>query len=622
MSFFRILLATLASLLLYSNGVEAAPPTVTSLAPNFGYTPGGNVVTITGTNFLTTTAVHFGTTAAGFVVTSATTIDAVAPAHVAGQVNVFVTNTDGISTVGAGSVYTYNTVGNWFAYVTAQISNNVTPIDLQTDTAQSPIVASTASGPFGTPFAIAITPDAKFAYFVNNANTVGNVVRIDLTSNRADLAIPLTPALTSQPFDIAITPDGLRAVVVQRVTNTVSIISLITNSVIGAPIAVGSSPEGVAITPDGTKAYIINALGNSVSILSLVSNTVTGTILGFNVPVDIAITPDGTKAYVTNRGTGGNASVIVINVATNSIIGGETRALPDFPNDVAITSDGLTAYVTNDNTDTITPITVAGSVLGTPIPVPARNPFAIAITPDHQRIVSADPFSNVAYIVEIPSGTVGPNITVGSQPEGIAITPDQAPTASFVVSTAPAGSPTSFDASASSSPRGTIVSYAWNFGDGTLVTTASPTITHTYAAPGNYAVTLRVTNSAGTSTTQTFTGHTVSNNGGPSALTSQLLSIGLAPTTGAIGRVEKKKFFNKTEYVLQITFPASTSPDIAFYRIYRNGVVIQIVPAGPAGIPLATSICLDSKVVTGTFEVAAVNTSGVESPRVPITIIP
>ncbi len=48
---------------------------------------------------------------------------------------------------------------------------------------------------------------------------------------------------------------------------------------------------------------------------------------------------------------------------------------------------------------------------------------------------------------------------------------------------------------------------------------------HVYAAPGSYRVVLRVTDDAGCSTQQTFTGQTVSCNGGPQATTFHVVSV-------------------------------------------------------------------------------------------------
>ncbi len=80
------------------------------------------------------------------------------------------------------------------------------------------------------------------------------------------------------------------------------------------------------------------------------------------------------------------------------------------------------------------------------------------------------------------------------------------PSTSFAVTTAsPVQSyPVSFDASASSdSDAGvSIASYSWNFGDGSIQTTATPTISHTFSQPGTYTVTLTVTNTIGLTSMQ------------------------------------------------------------------------------------------------------------------------
>lgn len=62
-----------------------------------------------------------------------------------------------------------------------------------------------------------------------------------------------------------------------------------------------------------------------------------------------------------------------------------------------------------------------------------------------------------------------------------------------------------FDASASYDSDGVIVSYEWNFGDGTKTIQTDPVVLHAYLSTGNYTVTLTVTDNDGlTDTTSTL----------------------------------------------------------------------------------------------------------------------
>lgn len=75
---------------------------------------------------------------------------------------------------------------------------------------------------------------------------------------------------------------------------------------------------------------------------------------------------------------------------------------------------------------------------------------------------------------------------------------NMAPTANFSFTTN--NLTASFNASSSSDPDGSIVSYAWNFGDGT--TGSGVTTSRTYAAAGTYNVTLTVTDNGGLTATK------------------------------------------------------------------------------------------------------------------------
>jgi hypothetical protein len=81
----------------------------------------------------------------------------------------------------------------------------------------------------------------------------------------------------------------------------------------------------------------------------------------------------------------------------------------------------------------------------------------------------------------------------------VTVSGTSAPVATFTFSPSEpvAGSPVTFDArSSTTSNSAVIVTYEWNFGDGTVITTGTPTTDHTYTDGRNpYHVTLTVTDS-------------------------------------------------------------------------------------------------------------------------------
>ena len=154
---------------------------------------------------------------------------------------------------------------------------------------------------------------------------------------------PTSIAVGTTPYAAATTPNGSEVWVVNYSSNTVSVISTSSNTVIST-IAVGSSPSAIAINPAGTYAYVTNYASNNVSVISISGLSVTTTIgLGYGAPLGIAINPQGTYAYVASN----NSSYVnVINLSSNSIYTYIGLSY-NYGYAIAIDSSGTYGYVTN-----------------------------------------------------------------------------------------------------------------------------------------------------------------------------------------------------------------------------------------------------------------------------------
>jgi YVTN family beta-propeller protein len=391
------------------------------------------------------------------------------------------------------------------AFVANSGSNTVTPIDLTTGTTETPISVG------HDPTDIAVTPDGTTA-FVTNYDSA-SVTPINISDETAETPI----AVGHGPSGIAITPNGQMAYVANISSNTVTPIIIATDKAETA-IPVSGAPYGIAISPDGSTAYVTSTVdGGSLVPITLSTNTV-GTPIPVNGgdPNTIAITPNGQTIYDTNYDSD---TVTPVSGGT----AGPTITVGDNPWGIAIAPNGSTAYAAVQSTNEVVPIDTSNNTAETPIAL-ANTPFGVAVSPDGSTVYVTSSDGTVTPI-DTANNTAGTPITVGTDPEGIAITPDQAPQAYLSVTPAPVGSPTPFDASASIPSSSPIASYAWNFGDGDTATTTSPTTTHTYSSSGHYAATVTETDAAGTSTSQVFTGQTVSDNGGPTAVASQSFVI-------------------------------------------------------------------------------------------------
>jgi YVTN family beta-propeller protein len=404
------------------------------------------------------------------------------------------------------------------AYITQHPGNTVTVVDTGTNgIVSNPI-------PVGQdPVAVAISPNGSRAYVVNaqgDGGGNGTVTEID-TEHQTPYGNEIT--VGNDPVAIAVSPNGASAYVVNKSSNNVSVIDTATGAVTTIPV--GSGPDAVAITPNGETAYVANGSSDSISVISTSSERVVQTVTA-NVgsdPAAIAVAPSGRSAYVVCQGSD---AVDVLTTSTESI-GASPVPTGSDPVGIAITPDGEQAFVVNNGSADVTAITLTSDAVMQTIPT-GTSPESVAVAPNSNTAYVTDTQSKQVSVIDVESGqdSTETPVVIGSGSDGIAITPDEAPQASFSASPAPAGSPTTFNATGSVASSSPIATYSWEFGDGSVAkSTSIPVITHVYATAGNYKVQLTETDEAGTSTTLVFTGQTVSLDGGPQAYTSSEVSI-------------------------------------------------------------------------------------------------
>lgn len=588
---------------------------VKSVNPSNGSTLGGNVVTIKGSGFSNTTSVKFGKTPATvFSVISDKKIVATAPTGAAGTVDIRITSNGHTSHKKRSDFYTY-TQDAWHGILSVKDQDNVTIFDTGTNATITTIPLAVDS------LASIITPNGKTIYAIDSSQP--NIIVIDAATNLITHTFPLSPIVGSGSFDLCISPDGKKLYVSNNLSGYVSVIDTKTEQV-EANIFVVTNLGSISITPDGKKVYVanFNFSANTVSIIDTATNSVIGNLSTGLTPGLVSVTPNGTKGFVGNSLTD---TISVIDIATDTIT--NTIHLPTGagPYGSSILPNGETIYVTNIYNDTVTVIDVASETILATISVPTgTGPFWAAATPDGQTVYCANLNTSNVTPINTATNTAGTQIVpVLGANQDIVMSPDPAPVASFTFSGTAAGSVTTFNASNSISPIGTIVEYAWDFGDGTTLSTPNPIVNHIFTSGNTFKVTLTVTNSAGTSISKIFSSRFMSNNGDKSAVISQHIEIAPSPVRHLKGFQTCEVKCCCKKLVNTITWKAPSDhgrPD--YYLVYRDSSLKKCLSKVSGRNPL-TFIDLNIKGdKTYTYYVVAVGKSGIASEPNSVTVRP
>ncbi len=292
------------------------------------------------------------------------------------------------------------------AYVTNSEEESVTPIDVTTHTAETPIQVGSI------PYGIAINSTGTFAYVADYGEDA--VTPIDLKTGTPGAKI----SAGSAPTEVAFTPDGKTAFVVDNGANTVTPIEVATGTP-GTPIGVGTEPWGISMSPDGKTAYVADSGSNTVTPIDVATKTAGSPISVPTTPRDIAFAADGKTAYVT-----GNLEGVVtpIDVATGAV--GTSIPTGEGAWGVSIASAGDKGAVANPNAGTITPLEIGGggATAGSPITVGAQD-VALAVSPDGGTALVDSVAEGTVTPVDLETDTAETPIAVGKGAAYIAFAP-------------------------------------------------------------------------------------------------------------------------------------------------------------------------------------------------------
>lgn len=278
---------------------------------------------------------------------------------------------------------------------------------------------------------------APVAYLSNDAGP--NVLAVDTSSSTVQPAsIPVGSAGTTT-YGVAVGPKGAKVYVTGRggftSPGTLYVIDTATRAV--TSISVGMYPRGVAVNRDGSRVYVANALSQSVSVIDTASNTRVATVTGFRgFPWGVAASPVSNRLYVTNvyGSNYGSEDIVVVDTTTNQILtGAGVTGLGGLPMGIAVSQDGLRLYAADYQSAPSGRVwAIDTALMGSPSAVVATvtvgpNPFGIAVTPDNKHVYVSNSGGNTVSVIDattVSSGASSPMVTVGNSPQGVSVSSD------------------------------------------------------------------------------------------------------------------------------------------------------------------------------------------------------
>jgi YVTN family beta-propeller protein len=168
-------------------------------------------------------------------------------------------------------------------------------------------------------------------------------------------------------------------------------------------------PAGLALTPDGGRLLIADRLADAVTSVDLKSGAQQTVGVGHN-PFAVVASPDGNRAWVTEQGSN---TVTVLDISGGHLAPTGGITVGTHPNQAVLDRAGKSLYVANADSDEVSVVdTASGKVQRTVSLAPyekapvGTNPDGLSLSPDERTLYVANSGNNDIAVVDVASGKV------------------------------------------------------------------------------------------------------------------------------------------------------------------------------------------------------------------------
>jgi YVTN family beta-propeller protein len=231
-----------------------------------------------------------------------------------------------------------------------------------------------------------------------------------ILSGTGNLGVNLSPA-----GDFAYTTDPNTGDVNRVNTSTFTVTS------VTLPTTAGNGPRACVVSPDNTRLYVTSRGDNEVFVLNAATLATITTFPILHSPTDIVVTPDGGHLYIAQETNTSVAVVETVGFTTTATI-----TVGNDPNALDINLAGTFVYCGNLIDGSVSVIaTASNTVVATiPPPVGGLDILSLKASADGKYVYASAGFSTDAWRITTASNTVTDHFMLGSDGQGVAITPD------------------------------------------------------------------------------------------------------------------------------------------------------------------------------------------------------